>query len=173
MECERALIIRNHYGLDKCSVRMESPTRTHTTPMNINEYVLTTVDERIEVRCEGHQTIRVIIPAGSYILTFNAAGCQIQGTSGWILYSLAFHQTKQELDANVINTTDIELPVMPEVKLLPGLIIEELHKVEGVQINKLQPMRPVPSLLTPSHTSVNSYTIMIIKVVIIVVIIVL
>ena len=106
MKCERALIICNHYSLDRCSVRMESPVHTYTTPLNINKYVLTTMDERVEVRCEGSQTIRVLTPPGSYVLTFNSADCQVQGTSGWILDSLAVHQTEQELDANVINTTD-------------------------------------------------------------------
>ena len=166
MECERALIIRNHYGLDSCSVRMESPVRTYTTPLNINKYVLTTMDERVEVRCDGSQTIRVLTPPGSYVLTFNSGGCQVQGTSGWILDSLAVHQSEQELDASVINTTDIDIPVMPEIEYLPELVIEELHQVEGVQINKLQKMKPLPPpLLTPSHSSWNSYVILIILVI--------
>ena len=162
MRCERSLIIGSKDGLDYCSVKSETPARTYVTPLHINKYILTTTDSFLELRCADQPTKQIDIRPGSYVLDFHDPSCQLQGTSGWVLDSLTVHQSEAELSASVVDTSAIAIPQIPRAKELPTLAIDQLHQIDGIQIDKLRAMPAVPVLSVPNHASVNSYVLIIV-----------
>ena len=97
--CERALIVGNNEGVDQCSLRADSPAHSAVYPVAINKYVLVTIDDHLELRCEGQQTRRFNVKPEPYLLTFATPDCQLQGVTGWVLDSLAIFQARSEIAA--------------------------------------------------------------------------
>ena len=74
---------------------------------------------------------------------------------------LTVHQSEAELRASVIDMSAIKVPEIPVVKSLPTFAIDQLHQINGIQIDKLCAVPSLPVLSVPDHTSINMHVIII------------
>ena len=156
LPCERSLIVADIQGFENCSIRTETPIHTFAYPLGINKFALVTADTYMVLRCQNRKTEKLQINPGSYLLNFYTPKCQLQGSSGWVLDSLGVHQSHQELEANVVDTSGLQLPEIPHLASLPPLVMNELHQIDGVQLHKLTPMPELSPLASLTHENVNS-----------------
>lgn len=162
LPCERSLILGTREGLLQCRVRLETPKESTAVAVGINEHILTTDDSALEARCQGEPTEILKVEPGSYRVTFAASGCQLQGAGGWVLESVDVHQERLEYAALNINLENIEIPEIPALEHLHESIKLRLHQVEGVELDKLTPLEQIHPMRRVSHSSVNTYIIIII-----------
>ena len=159
LPCERSLVTGNSNGISKCNVRIETPKETSIRTVDINQHILTTLDTFLESRCQDEVTSRFNITPGTHLVTFDANNCQLQGSSGWILDSVDVQQEKLVLQDIVIDMSEIDLPSIPKIDELTLSSQYQLHQIEGIPINTLQPIQPLHPLQNFTHGSVNSYAI--------------
>ena len=157
--CERSLILGRPQRVDHCRVRFERPSETTAVTVHTNRFMVTTLDKTLEVRCQGESSELVNIRPGTHLISFNAADCQLQGESGWVLESVDVHTETLEIMNADVNLTDITLPVIPKFEELPPLMQHRLHRVEGVQLKEVEPLPEFHPLSVWTHSSGNTYAV--------------
>ena len=161
LKCERSLILGIDAGIGECRVQANRPSETKTVNIDINKYIITTIDDDVEARCHGEETELRRIGKGTHHVTFSAPDCQLQGaTGGWVLSSVDLHEESIQLENTAVNLSRIQFPEFPEVHELPELMQLKLHQVQGLKLKQFNFTGTGHPMVRLSHKSINSYMIL-------------
>ena len=159
LPCERALILGVAEGVDACKIRAQAAPEARATQVALNSHVVESTDTSLEIRCQGQATRRDEKGQGSFRVLFNRAGCQVQGSSGWVLEGVEIYDTELETTERIVNTTKIEFPDIPQPNYIEPVHLEQLHQLKGVTYKKLKKLKMGHELLKFTHSTVNTYVI--------------
>ena len=129
--------MNDHRNLHNCPIQALPTVETEAEQVTINEYVVITDQEHINIRCSGQTPIKHKITPGTLHLIFNSLPCEVEGGEGWILRGKQVSQSTVEYKPALTNTSLLIFPNFPKFDRLDQVTLEKLHSVAGISMKQM------------------------------------